>query len=310
MSKHRAEPPRHRGGPTARGRARPRFARLGLAGVAALVTTVAFLGATGVLPSVAQSDDVAKDPTGATSAQLLSQTDQVLDSAANADADQAATTEAAAESQAQVQAQTRAKAKAKAKAAKARAAARAAAADEALPAESGQGRRVVFSEDRQRVWLVGDDGQVLRTYLASGSAYDNLFPGTYSVFSRTEQTYAFDGSGSMKYFVGFTRGRNAVIGFHDIPLDNSGQPVQTLDQLGTPLSHGCIRQERSDAIALWEFTPIAEQISGASRCRRRRRLRLRLEEVVVPEAAGVASAPVTCSPLRVRVRLRLRFRLR
>lgn len=262
MSKHRAEPPRHRGGPTARGRARPRFARLGLAGVAALVTTVAFLGASGVLPSVAQTDDFAQDPTGATSAQLSSQTDQVLDSAANADADQAATTEPAADSQPQVetQAQAKAKAKAKAKAAKARAAARAAAADEALPAESGQGRRVVFSEDRQRVWLVGDDGQVLRTYLASGSAYDNLFPGTYSVFSRTEQTYAFDGSGSMKYFVGFTRGRNAVIGFHDIPLDNSGNPVQTLDQLGTPLSHGCIRQERSDAIALWEFTPIGTTV--------------------------------------------------
>ena len=55
----------------------------------------------------------------------------------------------------------------------------------ALPAGSGSGRRVVFSEGQQRVWLVSDAGDVLRTYLVSGSIYDNLDPGTYAVFSRS-----------------------------------------------------------------------------------------------------------------------------
>ena len=36
--------------------------------------------------------------------------------------------------------------------------------------------------------------------------------------------------------------------------------VQTLDQLGTPQSHGCIRQERDDAIALWDFTEVGTTV--------------------------------------------------
>lgn len=130
----------------------------------------------------------------------------------------------------------------------------------ALPARSGRGKRVVFSEGRQRVWLVGSDGVVDQTYLVSGSIYDNLEPGTFSVYSRSRDAVGIDDSGTMEYFVRFTQGtRGAAIGFHSIPVDD-GAPVQTLKQLGTPLSHGCIRQKRSDAIALWEFAPIGTTV--------------------------------------------------
>ena len=129
----------------------------------------------------------------------------------------------------------------------------------ALPPGSGTGRRVVFSEDRQRVWLVRGNGAVLRTYLVSGSLYDNLEPGTYSVYSRSEQAWGIDDSGTMKYFVRFTQGDNAAIGFHDIPVDD-GQRVQTFEELGTPQSHGCIRQKRADAKVLWEFAPLGTKV--------------------------------------------------
>jgi hypothetical protein len=132
-------------------------------------------------------------------------------------------------------------------------------ADTALPAGSGEGRRIVFSQSRQRVWLVGEDG-VERTYLVSGSVYDNLDPGTFSVYSRSETAVGIDDSGTMNYFVRFTTGdEGAAIGFHDIPIDE-GQPVQTVAQLGTPLSHGCIRQKPEDAIALWEFAPVGTTV--------------------------------------------------
>lgn len=130
----------------------------------------------------------------------------------------------------------------------------------ALPPKSGTGRRVVFSEGRQRVWLVGSAGTVERTYLVSGSIYDNLDPGTFAVYSRSRNAIGIDDSGTMEYFVRFTQGtQGAAIGFHTIPVDD-GEPVQTLDQLGTPLSHGCIRQERSNAIALWDFAPIGTTV--------------------------------------------------
>jgi hypothetical protein len=124
-----------------------------------------------------------------------------------------------------------------------------------LPARSGDGRRVVFSESQQRVWLVREDDTVQRTYLVSGSLTDNLDPGTYSVYSRSELAWGVDDSGTMKWFVRFTTGDSAAIGFHDIPVDD-GEPLQTVSQLGTPQSHGCIRQKESDAKALWRFAPL------------------------------------------------------
>jgi hypothetical protein len=131
--------------------------------------------------------------------------------------------------------------------------------DTSLPAGSGTGRRVVFSESRQRVWLVAEGNDVRRTYLVSGSLYDNLDPGTYEVFSRSEQAWGIDDTGTMKYFVRFAQGDNAAIGFHDIPIDE-GRPVQTVDELGTPRSHGCVRQRRADAIALWRFAPLGTTV--------------------------------------------------
>ena len=130
----------------------------------------------------------------------------------------------------------------------------------ALPADSGSGRRVVFSQSEQRVWLVDRGGTVERTYLVSGSLTDNLDPGTFSVYSRSERAWGIDDSGTMEWFVRFTKGdTGAAIGFHDIPVDN-GVPVQSKSQLGTPQSHGCIRQKESDAKALWAFAPLDTKV--------------------------------------------------
>ena len=131
---------------------------------------------------------------------------------------------------------------------------------DALPDVSGEGRRIVFSETAQRVWLVAENGGIERTYLVSGSKFDNLNPGTYSVESKTRHATAFDYSGSMEYFVRFATGFTAPIGFHTVPVDNAGNPEQTKRELGTPTSAGCVRQWRNDAIALWDFAPIGTKV--------------------------------------------------
>jgi lipoprotein-anchoring transpeptidase ErfK/SrfK len=128
-----------------------------------------------------------------------------------------------------------------------------------LPASSGSGRRIVFDMTAQRVWLVNAAGKVKRTYLVSGSVTDNLKPGSYAVYSRSVHALGVDNSGTMQYMVRFTQGHNAAIGFHDIPIKD-GKLVQTRGQLGTPESHGCIRQWRPDAKALWNFAPIGTTV--------------------------------------------------
>ena len=50
-----------------------------------------------------------------------------------------------------------------------------------LPAESGSGRRLVYDRSGQRVWAVGDDNVVIRSWLVSGSKYNNETPGTPAV---------------------------------------------------------------------------------------------------------------------------------
>jgi hypothetical protein len=132
--------------------------------------------------------------------------------------------------------------------------------DAPLPVASGEGRRIVFDQSDQRVWLVDDDDIVERTYLVSGSKLDNLQPGSYRVESRSRHADAFDGSGTMEYFVRFATGRNAPIGFHTVPLDHGGRLEQTREALGTPQSAGCVRQWLDDAVALWEFAPIGTNV--------------------------------------------------
>jgi lipoprotein-anchoring transpeptidase ErfK/SrfK len=131
-----------------------------------------------------------------------------------------------------------------------------------VPPDSGTGRRIVFDMARQRVWLVGQRaGQdvVRRTYPVSGSVTDNLQPGTYAVESKSMRAWGVEDSGTMRYMVRFAHGDHAAIGFHDIPVLD-GRFVQTREQLGRPMSHGCIRQWRPDARALWAFAPVGTKV--------------------------------------------------
>jgi L,D-transpeptidase-like protein len=209
---------------------RPRYGRLAALGSSVGVTLVAVLGGTGALPSAAGT------PVGERTAAIERVSSPTASGEKPAPApSRSADTPDSVEYRLQ------------------------ASRDTALPERSGHGRRVVFSEARQRVWLVAAGDRVRRTYPVSGSVYDNLDRGTYEVYSRSLHAWGIDDSGTMRYFVRFAHGDNAAIGFHDIPVDD-GRPVQTAAQLGTPLSHGCIRQRRADAIALWRFAPLGTTV--------------------------------------------------
>ena len=203
---------------------RPRYGRLAAAGSALLVTLTSVLGGLGVLPSFA-------DSSGSRGA-IRTSSASIRPPSADAD---------------QTPSETRRKQVDQAPRAVA-------------PAGSGDGRRVVFSEGLQQVWLVNAQNEVVRTYPVSGSVTDNLDPGSYQVYSRSRHAWGIDDSGTMRWFVRFTQGdTGAAIGFHDIPVDD-GEKVQTVADLGTPQSHGCIRQKTADAKALWAFAPLGTKV--------------------------------------------------
>ena len=125
-----------------------------------------------------------------------------------------------------------------------------------IPANSGAGRRVVYSIGQQRVWLVEDGEQLVKTYLVSGRTGLPGF-GTFHVYSKSR--YAGSGSVHMEYMIRFARGRSLAIGFHSIPVGRGG-PLQRVDQLGTPRSHGCVRQWIGDAAELWNWAPVGTTV--------------------------------------------------
>jgi hypothetical protein len=128
-----------------------------------------------------------------------------------------------------------------------------------VPDDSGEGRRVVYSNSAQRVWLVESDGAVVDPYLVSGKAGVPA-PGTYEVFSRSETAWAGYDDITMRFMVRFAHGENLAIGFHAIPNDASGAPLQSEEQLGEYHSAGCVRQSLQHAAFLYEWAPEGTEV--------------------------------------------------
>ena len=130
-----------------------------------------------------------------------------------------------------------------------------------LPENSGSGRRIVYERAGQRVWAVGKDGSIIRSWLISGSKYSNETPGTHEVYSRSDMSTAWNGKAWLPQMVRYLRTDIGHIGFHAIPLHvEDDSPYQTEAELGTRLSGGCQRQANRDAAFLWDFAQVGTTV--------------------------------------------------
>jgi lipoprotein-anchoring transpeptidase ErfK/SrfK len=132
--------------------------------------------------------------------------------------------------------------------------------DTGVPFASGVGRRVVYSKNQMRVWIVDDNNVTVRTYRVSGRMGQPT-PGTYHVFSRSSYTCNIDHPNiCMRMMVRFAHGpKGDNIGFHEIPKQN-GVPIESDDQLGQALSGGCVRQATADAEYMWAFAGLGTTV--------------------------------------------------
>ncbi|MGA7269980.1 MAG: L,D-transpeptidase [Acidimicrobiia bacterium] len=128
-----------------------------------------------------------------------------------------------------------------------------------VPADSGQGRRIVYSNTTQRVWLIDKGEELVDSYLVSGKPGVPA-PGTYEVFSKSETAYAGHDGITMRYMVRFAHGDDLAIGFHSIPNDGTGQPLQREEQLGEYHSAGCVRQSLEEAAFLYDWAPVGTTV--------------------------------------------------
>ena len=122
------------------------------------------------------------------------------------------------------------------------------------------GKRVVFSQGRQRVWLVGDDeqGRSAPTWSRAASTTTSTPAATRSTRApsrpRASTTPARCSTSCASPRATAPRSASTT------SRSTTASRVQTMAQLGTPLSHGCIRQKTADAIALWDFAPLGTDV--------------------------------------------------
>jgi peptidoglycan hydrolase-like protein with peptidoglycan-binding domain len=130
-----------------------------------------------------------------------------------------------------------------------------------LPPDSGSGKRIVYSRKVQRVWAVDDDGRIVRSWLVSGSQYENEVPGTHQIISKSEVSTAWNGRAWLPLMIRWYQTDIGYLGFHAIPIHREdGTRYQTEAELGTRLSGGCQRQAERDAQFLWDFAPVGTTV--------------------------------------------------
>ena len=125
-----------------------------------------------------------------------------------------------------------------------------------VPPGSGSGRRIVYHNLGQRVWIVDADGTVARSYYVSGR-YNDPVPGNYQVYGWSR--YAGTGGVTMEYFVAF-HPVGLGYGFHTIPVGANGVPLQSESELGSFRSAGCVRQAWDDAVFLWNWSQLGDPV--------------------------------------------------
>ena len=127
-----------------------------------------------------------------------------------------------------------------------------------LPPNSGFGRRIVYSNAQQRIWLVEANGLVSHTYLVSGR-HGLPSVGVHRVYSKV--TSSPSGDLTLPWTLRFAVSSSGnPIDIHGIPLRPDGSPIEADSQLGTPLSHGCLRMAQADAKFVWDWSSVGTTV--------------------------------------------------
>lgn len=138
-----------------------------------------------------------------------------------------------------------------------------------LPTKSGKGKRIVYANLDNWVWIVDENDQVVLSVPVSGRKFVPK-PRHYRVFGKGEFSQSiFFPEIKMKWSTRFAispNGKN-TISFHEIPTCawtgghcNKKGLMQTEELLGTFQSGGCIRMASRDAEFLFNFADIGTKV--------------------------------------------------
>lgn len=135
-----------------------------------------------------------------------------------------------------------------------------AAAPNPSPAQpSASSKAIHVSLNRQRVYLY-ENGQMMRTYLASTGMRGATKVGNFQVQSKIPEAYGSTWQLRMPYWLGIYYVGNIENGFHALPINRFGQTMWS-GLLGRPASYGCVVLGTADAAALYRWADIGTPVS-------------------------------------------------
>ena len=138
----------------------------------------------------------------------------------------------------------------------------------------------MYERKGQRVWAVDEDEQIVRSWLVTGSKYGNEQPGVHEVYSRSEQSTAWNGQAKLPLMIRYQKTDIGAIGFHGIPIHVSdGSAYQTEAELGTRLSVAASARRTPTPRSCGRSPRSARRSSSSDRCRSRLRARERRRRV-------------------------------
>ena len=124
----------------------------------------------------------------------------------------------------------------------------------------------IIDRESQRAALCDNGAITVQFPITTASSQPD--PGTYKVYAKDLNASSNFGGhySTMTHFVAFTRGKykGARIAFHSVPKLSNGEWLQPLDSVGTAAYHGessgCIRLLPDDAVTLWDWLAIDDEV--------------------------------------------------
>ncbi|WP_185832671.1 hypothetical protein [Streptomyces sp. WAC 04229] len=123
-----------------------------------------------------------------------------------------------------------------------------------VPDGSGTGRRVVYSLDQKRVWLVDASDATRRTFTVWPGTVDPA-PGTYTVSGRAEGATTGSDGVKIEQIVYFAQQDGVSVAFSGAVDDSSPPPPAS----GTKT--GGIRLHKADSTAVWGFATTGTKVT-------------------------------------------------
>ncbi len=126
---------------------------------------------------------------------------------------------------------------------------------------NGAGKRIVVSLSKQTLTMYENGSIVSLRRVSTGKWSTPTPPGTYRTYNKITSAYSKAYGLYMEYWMAFTP--DGSMGLHSLPywkLKNGGRLYEGAAHIGTPVSHGCIRQTLAEAKSLYDWAPVGTPV--------------------------------------------------